>query len=102
MRISLLKFWIIISVVYCAVVTVIEFAGVPVSSLYSVAVTGMQFMTVAVCTSGLLLLLSSYRVLFAALFPLLALISGVMSFFSLTIGTRLTPVSIELALINDA
>lgn len=101
-QVNLIKFWVILSILYCCIVTTIEFAGVPVSDTYSFAATGVQYAIVAICTSGLLLLLSSFRLIFAIFFPVLLLISGVMCFFTLTIGTHLTPVAIELALINDA
>ncbi|MDE5923768.1 MAG: hypothetical protein K2G75_00460, partial [Muribaculaceae bacterium] len=93
-------FWIIVSLLYVAIITLSEFHGVPVSDFYSFLTTGMQFGVIALCTSGLLMLLASNRIVFAVGFPILALVSGVMCYFNLTIGTRLTPVAIELAMVN--
>ena len=93
-------FWIIVSLLYVAIITLSEFHGVPVSDFYSFLTTGMQFGVIALCTSGLLMLLASNRIVFAIGFPILALVSGVMCYFNLTIGTRLTPVAIELAMVN--
>lgn len=100
--IPLWLFGILVSVVYCSTVLPVEFRSVPVDGMYSLAVTSFQFGIVAFCTFGLLLLMSAFRWVFAVLFPALAVVSGVMCFFNITIGTTLTPVAIEIAVINDA
>ena len=56
----------------------------------------------AVCASGVLMVLCSSRILFAVGFPLLAVFSSVMCYYTLTIGISLTAASIEVALVNDA
>lgn len=99
--ISLPKFWLILSVIYCLVVVSIEFSGVPVSDLYSVAVTGMQWLLVAFCTAGMLMFICSYKLIFAVAFPILFLLSGILCFLSLTLGVRVTAVSIEIAMVNN-
>lgn len=99
---SLWLFTLVVCAVYCAVFTVIEFAGVPLSGAYSYAATAFQFGVVAFCTCGVLALLCSSRLLFAIFFPPLMLASSVMSYFVLSIGTRLTATGLEVALVNDA
>lgn len=99
--ISLFRFWVIVSALYCLVVESVEFWGVPVSDGYSMAVTGMQWLLVSFCAAGLLMLICSYRILFAVVFPILLTVSGIMCYFYLSVGTRITAVSIEVAMVND-
>ncbi len=95
-------FCIVLSSIYNLTVVLSEFYGVPVSGLYSLAVTASQWLVVALCTCGLLSLMSASRWIFAATFPVLMTISGAMVYLNLTTGTRLTALSIELAMVNDA
>lgn len=95
-------FALLVSVIYCAIILSIEFRNVPIDGLYSLCVTSSQFGVVAFCTFGLILLLSANRWLFALFCPILFVFSSVMCFFNITIGTTLTPVAIEIALINNA
>lgn len=99
---DLLRFWIEITVVFCFLFVGAEFSGVPVSGFYSFISTGLQFATVCFFTAGLLLLLVSFRRVFAILFPLLLLICSDMTYLRLTIGATLNPLSIEAAMISDA
>lgn len=101
-KISLWLFWIILTLLYSLSFTIIEFKGVPVTDFYSFGSLMLQYIIVVFCTSGFLLLISSFRLIFAIFFPLITLISSVVSFFSISIGTQLTPVSIEIALVNGA
>lgn len=92
----------ILILLFCFSIVLIEFKGVPISGFYSFATTSLQFVIVSFCTAGLLLLLSSNRWIFSVLFPPILVICSVICFYNITIGTRLTPVAIELALVNDA
>lgn len=98
--ISLPLFILILGAVYCLTVSIIEFHGVPITDTYSLMTNAIQWGIVSFCTFGVLALLSASKWVFAFTFPVIAIVSGVMCYFNLTIGTRLTPVSIEIAMVN--
>ena len=98
----LFAFWAAVSLLYCLTVVTIEFHSVPVSGLHSFALAFLQWLTVSVCASGVMMVLCSSRILFAVCFPLLAVFSSAMCYYTLTIGVSLTATSIEIALVNDA
>ena len=101
-KMPLFAFWATVSLLYCLTVVVIEFHSVPVSNLHSFILAVVKWLVSAVCASGVLMVLCSSRILFAVCFPLLAVFSSVMCYYSLTIGISLTAASIEVALVNDA
>lgn len=98
--IKLWQFWLVLSAVYCLTVTIMEFHGVPVTDFYSFRTVATHYAVVVFLTMGLLLILSCNRIVSVITIPPLFLISGVMCYFNLSIGTRLTPVAIELAAVN--
>ena len=95
-------FQIAVSLAYSAVFTSIEFAGSPVSGLRGAATLFIQWLVVAFCTLGVTGLLSLSRHVFAVLFPLLTGASAALAYFKLSMGASLTPMVIELAVVNDA
>lgn len=99
---SLWLFCALFAVLYCSVVTTCEFHGVPVVDGYSVVVLVVQWAIVAVCSCGPLFLMTLNRWVFAIVAPLLMLISGVGCYYNITIGTRLSAMTIELAMVNGA
>ena len=101
-KMPLFVFWAAVSMLSCLTVVVIEFHSVPVSNVHSFILAVVKWLVSAVCASGVLMLLCSSRILFAFGFPLLAVFSSVMCYYSLTIGISLTAASIEVALVNDA
>ena len=101
-KMPLFAFWAAVSLLYCLTVVVIEFHSVPVSNFHSFILAVVKWLVSAVCASGVLMVLCSSRILFAVGFPLLAVFSSVMCYYSLTIGISLTAASIEVALVNDA
>lgn len=101
-KLPLWLFWIIICIIYCSTVTVIEFSDQPVGSFYSIVRTGLLYGLVSLATYALLAVICAWRVVFAIVFPLLAAFSGAMCFLALTIGSRLSETSLEIALENDA
>lgn len=101
-KMPLFVFWAAVSLLYCLTVVVIEFHSVPVSNLHSFVLAVVKWLVSAVCASGVLMVLCSSRILFAVVFPLLAVFSSVMCYYTLTIGISLTAASIEVALVNDA
>lgn len=101
-KLPLWLFWIIVCFIYCSTVTIIEFSDQPVGSFYSLARTGMLYGLVSLATCALLAVVCAWRAVFAIVFPLLAAFSGGMCFLALTIGSRLSETSLEIALENDA
>ena len=101
-KMPLFAFWAAVSLLYCLTVVVIEFHSVPVSNFHSFILAVVKWLVSAVCASGVMMVLCSSRILFAVGFPLLAVFSSVMCYYTLTIGISLTAASIEVALVNDA
>lgn len=101
-KIPLWLFSLIVCVVYCASITVIEFSDQPVDGIFSFTKTAMLYALVVTASWGLFALLGASRIIFAIVFPLLMAFSAAMGYFGLTIGSRLSETSIEIALGNDA
>ena len=89
-KMPLFAFWAAVSLLYCLTVAIIEFHSVPVSGFHSFALAFLQWLTVSVCASGVMMVLCSNRILFAVCFPLLAMVSAAMCCFHLTLGVNLT------------
>lgn len=105
LRIKNMPLWLfctILCALYCGIVTTCEFRGVPVTDWYSLAALVAQWVVVAVCTCGPLVLMSLNKWFFAIASPLLMLVSGTMCYYNVTIGTRLTAMTIDLAFVNGA
>lgn len=94
-------FWIIISLVYALVFITIDFSGNPISSVKGLFALASQWSIVALCSAGIIGLIGAWRSLFAIAFPILILCSTILSYFRLTMGIGLTPMAIELALVNN-
>lgn len=101
-KLPLWLFWIIVCIIYCASVVAIEFSDQPIGSSYSLMRTGMLYGLVSMAACALLAVICAWRVVFAIVFPLLSAFSGAMCFLALTIGSRLSETSLEIALENDA
>ena len=101
-KIPLWLFSLIVCVFYCATITVIEFSDQPVNDIFSFAKTAMLYLLVSIASWGVFSLLSVSRRVFALLFPPLMAFSGAMGYLGLTIGSRVSETSIEIALGNDA
>lgn len=97
---SLPVFWTLLTVAYCAVFVTIDFSSVPAPDLRSVLMLGGQWLLVSICCAGVLGILSASRILFAITFPILMAVSVADAFYTLTIGVGITPVSMEIALVN--
>lgn len=95
-------FVLVVAAAYGITVIGSEFIGVPVSGAYSILTTGSQWALIALCATGLFAVLSLSRVLFAFAFPLIMTLSGAMMYLLLAAGIRLTPTSVEIAIVNDA
>ncbi len=101
-KLPLWLFWIIVCIIYCATVTVIEFSDQPIGSFYSLVRTGLLYGLVSLATCALLAVICAWRTVFVVVFPLLSAFSGGMCFLALTIGSRLSETSLEIAMENDA
>lgn len=101
-QISLCLFVLIISLLYSATIGVFEFSDQPVTDFYSFFKTAGLWILVAYATSGVLAIMSTWRIIFAITFPILMSISSILCFLFISIGSRLTESSIEIALENDA
>lgn len=91
-----------ITLIYALVFTLSEFADSPYSSFADFLVLAFQWASITVGTFGLMYLLSVNRYIFAVAFPLLTTFSTVLAYFRYTVNAAFTPMTIELALINDA
>ena len=96
-----LFFVTIITIVYALVFTLSEFADSPYSSLKDFLALAFQWGSIAVGTFGLLYLFSINKYVFAVTLPLLVTFSTFLTYFRYTVNATLTPMTIELALIND-
>ena len=94
-------FWIIISLSYALVFITIDFAGNPISSFKGFLILASQWSVVALCSAGVIGLIGSWRSVFAIAYPLLILCSAILAYFRLTMGINLTPMTIELAVVNN-
>ena len=97
-----LLFVIANTLIYGLGFTLSEFVGSPVGGLNDVAVLSFQWAAITFATFGLLYLLSLNRYIFAIIFPLLTTLCTVLTYFRYTANVTLTPMLIDLALINDA
>lgn len=96
-----LFFVAIMTIIYALVFTLSEFSDSPYSNLSDFMVLAFQWMSIAVGTFGLLYLFSINKYVFAVTFPLLVVFSTFLAYFRYTVNATLTPMTIELALIND-
>ena len=96
-----LLFVFIITVAYALIFTLSEFSDSPYSNFHDFMVLVFQWVAIAVGTFGLLYLLSINKYIFAITFPLLIAFSTVLAYYRYTVNATLTPMTIELALIND-
>lgn len=96
-----LLFVFIITVAYALIFTLSEFSDSPYSTFHDFLVLAFQWVAIAVGTFGLLYLLSINKYIFAITFPLLIAFSTVLAYYRYTVNATLTPMTIELALIND-
>lgn len=96
-----LLFVFIITVAYALIFTLSEFSDSPYYNIHDFMVLAFQWVAIAVGTFGLLYLLSINKYIFAITFPLLVAFSTVLAYYRYTVNATLTPMTIELALIND-
>jgi len=99
---TFINFWLSISALYALIFVGIEFSDNPYSSPLGLIKLIIQWSVVAVATTGVLCLMTINRYVFALTFPPLILLSAILGYYRMTIGVSLTPMVIELAIVNDA
>lgn len=100
-RHSFILFWLTLSLLYALLFVGIEFSGSPVNSLAGFIILSAQWLMVSVFASMVIGLLAINRWIFTLSFPLLMIASAVTAYFRLTMGLSLTPMLIELTVVND-
>lgn len=100
-KISALLFSVVITLLYSSIFLSIDLHTVPVSGWYNVGMLLLQVVGIVGLSWGVFAVISSNKYLFAIAFPLLCLISAASGYYYLTVGVGLTPVSFELAMVND-
>lgn len=99
---SVWVFALLTTILYCCSVTLIEFSDQPIADIHSLMKTALLYGLVTAFTFGLFCFLSVWRMVYIIVMPLLMAFSAVMNYLTLTIGSRLSETSIEIALGNDA
>lgn len=99
---SYLCFWAVVSLIYSLTVITAELSSLPMNGLRSCVMAVGQWVMIAGFSWGLIGLMSLSKWVFALLFTPFLILSAVIAFFSVTIGTGLTATTIEIALVNDA
>ena len=82
--------------------TMADFYKMPYRSTGDLLVIVMQFGVIEVATFMFLWLISCKKYVFAVVFPIFTMASAVAAYFRLTANVTLTPMAIDLALVNDA
>ncbi|MDE6268862.1 MAG: phosphoethanolamine transferase [Muribaculaceae bacterium] len=99
---SWLSFSMSVTFIYSLIFLSIEFAGSPFVGFKGFALLVAQWLIATVCCGGIMGAISVSRLSFALLFPLMCTASAALAFFKVTMNVQLTPVSIELMMLNEA
>lgn len=94
-------FIVFLSLFYGLAFTFSEFYGSPFDGIKDFFILSMQWGIIFFSTLGLIYLLILNKYVFALIFPLLTLICTVLTYFRYTANISLTPMVIDLALVND-
>lgn len=95
-------FTLAVTLLYSLAFVSVGFMGQPVAGLRGWLTIIGQWVVVTACCGGVIGAISVDRRVFAILFPLLCGLSGALAFFQLTMGVGLTPVIVELMMMNGA
>lgn len=96
-----LPFVAAITLCYALCFTLADFSDAPFKSAGDLLIQVLQWGTVAAATFALLWLLSASRIVFAICFPILTTLCAAAAYFRYTSGVSLTPMAIDLAIVND-
>ena len=91
-----------LTILYALIFILSEFSDSPYKTLKDFAILTFQWSAITTGTFGLIYMLSISKYIFALTFPLLTVFSTVLTYFRYTANATLTPMTIDLALINDA
>lgn len=94
-------FWLLVSLLYAATFQTIELSLMPHSGFSGFIMVTVKWLALAFCSSGVLGLMCINRIVFAVTFPVLTAISSTVCYFLVSIGSGITPVTIELAEANS-
>lgn len=97
-----LRFCLALTAVYGALFVFADFHDIPCNDVRDFMLLAMQFVAIETGVFGLLCLIGISRRVFAALFPLLTLVCTVLAYFRYTANVTLIPITVDLALTNDA
>lgn len=92
---------VLLTLFYSVAFTFSEFYGSPFSGIKDFFILFMQWGCIAFATYGLLLLMALNRYVFAALFTPLTFLCSVFTYFRYTANVTLTPMIIDLCVVND-
>ena len=92
----------LLSVVVGLLFTMADFYDMPFRNTRDLLVIAAQFGVVETATFLFLWIISSNRYVFAAVFPVFTLACAATSYFRYTANVTLTPMAIDLAIVNDA
>lgn len=100
-RYSIWKFWAVVTVCFILLVTLPELWPGVHRNIEWILWRCRILAAVSFATAGLLGLLIANRQIFVILFPPLAVLGGVVAYYSVAIGVGLTPLTLEQAVVND-
>lgn len=101
-RMSFLTFWISFSIICSLVFCSLDLSTVPIASFASFVATACYWVIIACANSTILFLISANRWVFSLLFiPYLAL-GAIHFYYLLSLGSGISPASIEIAMDTDA
>lgn len=93
---------VLLTLAYGALFVFSEFYKMPYGGLADLASLAFQWCVVELSVLGLIYFLMVFRWLFAVAFPLLTAACTVLAYFRYTAQVTLTPMIIDLAMVNDA
>lgn len=99
------KLWLLIlflGLIYGLGFTLSEFHDNPYDGIKDFCILGMQWFVVFVAIIGLLYALILNKYVFAITFPMLTMVCTMLTFYRYTANIVLTPMIIDLAMVNDA
>lgn len=95
-------FTVAVTISYGLLFVIWEFADMPFAGFSDFMTIAFQWGVVTLASFPLFLLLGLNKYLFACAFPLIALLSGIFAYFRHSLHITLTPMLIDLVVVNDA
>ncbi len=98
------EYWLfvaIISIVYLAAFTIIDFSDASFSTYVGFIKQVARFLATAMGVVGIMILISLSRIVFACTYPILILASAILAYYNLTLGITFTANILDLMVVND-